>query len=442
MNPRTHLGPSIPSLNLLRMQTQQKSPEKDTVRVKKEERFDEDFILEDSSSSFEVDSDIDIDLPSEDEKPKEVNFNSTKTHNLVRSVASTKDDSPQKPKVKPKSNIPQPTKSKNKQEQTKKKIESDLVQKEAKPSARRQTADTRPIYERIPAPDAAKRKAVEKAKIPSYINKNKRPVTAEEKIQEQKVKPTETKPVKNTPKTNIPRVAQINEKGTPVSARPVTFAEQPKPKATKPKSDLTKLNLDKAKPTPDRVQTARTKPEKPKATPTTQTKRETPMTARNGRVRTVQEDIDPVAASKKLRAEIEKEFGQSVTEDDLKMEWLDNMDEDVRRMSLNIQSDALYDNSILSIYQDSTADITPNDGETPYDTVKRMLDVGFDAIHQQNMAEKDLLTERISLLDKLHEELMKDHANDFNAHLTRDDDPKFDFGTKKTIKAVPHTSRR
>lgn len=150
--------------------------------------------------------------------------------------------------------------------------------------------------------------------------------------------------------------------------------------------------------------------------------RQVPATARNAKSRSIEEDLDPISTSQRLRDEINKEFNRKSSSqyDEVNMsDSISILERDERDLIMNSKALSLYDNSLLSIFKTATSEISVEEDD-PFSAVKKMLETGFAAISQQNRAELELLKERNILLDKIRDELMNEV--DYTAHLKRDED--------------------
>ena len=143
-----------------------------------------------------------------------------------------------------------------------------------------------------------------------------------------------------------------------------------------------------------------------------------PSTARNQRPAPIMKEISYIRTEKE-RQEILKEFGEDFFDDIKDMGWLDELEENERKLEMNIKSGEAFDPSILNLYEAGSSQITPKEGEDEFDVAMRMMDAGFDAIHKQSMAEKELLDERSKLLEQIHAQLMIDHTAGYTAHLEK-----------------------
>jgi hypothetical protein len=105
------------------------------------------------------------------------------------------------------------------------------------------------------------------------------------------------------------------------------------------------------------------------------------------------------------------------------LEWLDQLDHLHRELNRNVIQSACIDNSPTLIF-DRVA--TPIINEmTAEDTIgeigQRMVEEGFDAIHEMLQHEGELIEERVQILQQMRTMLL-DHRSDYTADLLVDDE--------------------
>ena len=122
----------------------------------------------------------------------------------------------------------------------------------------------------------------------------------------------------------------------------------------------------------------------------------------------------------KLRKDMEKEFGDPPP--DANLEWLDDLEKLQRRLNENVFESSCIDDSPVLAFNDAAdkviKDMKP--GDSVGATAKKMIDSGFDAIHERMEQESALLKERMDLLSKMQHELLE-HRCDYTADLDEDD---------------------
>jgi hypothetical protein len=125
-------------------------------------------------------------------------------------------------------------------------------------------------------------------------------------------------------------------------------------------------------------------------------------------------DIDWFEETAKLRREM-----RNGRDPEYKLEWLDDLDRMNRELNANVFRSSCIDNSPVTAF--TRAPETLREGESWVDGVQRMMNDGFDAIHEMLQEEGRLLEERSSLLAQIQETLVE-HACDYTADLDNNDE--------------------
>lgn len=142
-----------------------------------------------------------------------------------------------------------------------------------------------------------------------------------------------------------------------------------------------------------------------------------PQTARTEKPKPIKpsSNLSVLEESILLRKQCAKDFCDEIGEADVEIEesgktgidWLDYMAENEAKLMLNFDAQKVQEDSMLNLYESGAASVASQakPGEDPFDTIMRMMNAGFEAIHQQSMREKEILDERIMLINKLQEQL-------------------------------------
>jgi hypothetical protein len=105
------------------------------------------------------------------------------------------------------------------------------------------------------------------------------------------------------------------------------------------------------------------------------------------------------------------------------MEWLERLDQLNRELNANVVQSACIDNSPTLIFDRAANSVISemNDSDSLGVTAKKMIDEGFDAIHEMLAREGELVQERIRILHEMQASLIE-HKCDYTADLELDDD--------------------
>ncbi|EAY10251.1 hypothetical protein TVAG_046730 [Trichomonas vaginalis G3] len=196
---------------------------------------------------------------------------------------------------------------------------------------------------------------------------------------------------------------------SPTTARPKTVStarqikDHPVSQLKRDKVPVTKNKIESNVPSTSRVPSKQV-PQK--------TEKRPPQTARNERPKPI---ISVLDESIMLRKQCAKDFCDDLDEVDAELDdprktgidWLDDMAENEEKLMLNFDAERAQEDSMLNLYEAGASkaaqNINPNDD--PFDNIMKMMNAGFDAIHQQSMRDKELLDERIMLIQKIQEQL-------------------------------------
>ena len=150
----------------------------------------------------------------------------------------------------------------------------------------------------------------------------------------------------------------------------------------------------------------------------------------------------------KLRKDIEKEFGDPPPKADLA--WLDDLEKIHQRLNENVIESSCIDDSPILAFNDAADKVIQEmkPGDSVGATAKKMVDAGFDAIHERMEQESALLKERMELLSKMQHELLE-HRCDYAADLEDDDydkilyaEPEVTIEVRQRPKTAAPQSRR
>ena len=447
-------GMGIPSLNLMALNARNDTQNKETVRMKKEtsseDDFIDDFVIDDNENEKveEPPNETQIDLnpqkkrklqgqpdpksylkPSQVQKIQGKEASLKQNKNIKTDLVSARKQIREETKIPEKRSIPKRTTPQNATPSTAKKTEVATAANN-KPgnisAAPSRITDNRDRKQNGPTPAAVAVKATAAA-LKDKITKAENEVSA----------------AKNAPKASPTKISPVKERPVRKEATPTTLNKQPQEhKEVKKVKDhapscfyrppSSRRNLDDKTPATSRVPskatqatkrpatTARNPPNPEKATAAKKTEAQSriPATARNKKPMSIAKEINPMMTESE-RNEVLKEYGEDFFDDINDMGWLDSLDEKERQLQMNFKAAEAFDPSILNLYEAGSSQITQKPGEDEFDVAVRMLDAGFEAIHQQSMAEKEMLDERAKLLEQIHAELLIDHTAAYNAHLEK-----------------------
>lgn len=136
-----------------------------------------------------------------------------------------------------------------------------------------------------------------------------------------------------------------------------------------------------------------------------------------------------------LCKEIEDEFGIKVDDQDLDMPWLDHVEELDQRLKQNMKESQSNDTSPLVAFNKAVESV-PNE-ENPFETIKKVKEVGFKAMTDCINKDMDILKQRIEIMNEIRKELMQHSAMDYNA----DEEPDFEEDFEETPTPKSHSSK-
>ena len=432
----------IPSLNLMALNAKGDADSKDTVRVKKESSDDEiedEFIISDDSSDV-VDVKEEpkpVEAPKSSEirkkkrdygapdprmylKPSQIqklqkqkgeDFSSQQKEPIsARKHSKTESKIPEKkeiPKKKPISTFAGRTTAQDTNDNQEKRrigVTTTAAAKQTTAKATKDHVNSKYVKETTEAVARAIKKASDAttpATTKSPVKTVKSPANTHTATAENK----EIKETKKVPKLGIPPSCydrppssrrRIEDTAVPSTTRDAATARV----ARKPAAGN------------GEVPSTSRKPAAARATPSDLDKRKDdsriPATARTRKPVPITNEIDPMKESIRLRKESAKLFGDEFNED-LKddHEWSELVEKE-NKLMINIKAGEIFDNSILNLYNEGSSKVVAKEGEDPFDVAMKELDAGFDAIHKQSMAEKELLEERALLLEQIRAGLVSD----------------------------------
>lgn len=135
---------------------------------------------------------------------------------------------------------------------------------------------------------------------------------------------------------------------------------------------------------------------------------------------------DYFAETERLRKEDEKEFGIKVTEEEAHLPWIDHVDELNQKLQDNLKNASEIDTSIINTFDDAH-NAVEIDNDDVFGTVKKMVDAGFDSFSDKMNKDRQLLRERMGLMQEMMEEITSHSAaTEYTADLVNDEDVHFD----------------
>lgn len=135
-------------------------------------------------------------------------------------------------------------------------------------------------------------------------------------------------------------------------------------------------------------------------------------------------DMDPFEASEILRKELHEEFGDFEDDKEPELPWMDHLDELNSQITDNMNQSSSIDNSFVNTFNDATKDFECN--ENIFESATKMMNVGFDAVQNNLTKTRDLLDQRLDLVQQMMNEIRMHGVEEFTADLKPDDNPLID----------------
>ena len=135
-------------------------------------------------------------------------------------------------------------------------------------------------------------------------------------------------------------------------------------------------------------------------------------------------NADVFEESERIRKEMDSEFGGGPTEKDLKMEWMDKVEALQKELNDNFKEEVAIDTNVMTTFDEAAKQVKPTNDV--FKTTTKMMEAGFDALHEKMAREKELLQKRMALIGQMRDEMMMHGADDYMADLEPDDDGDLD----------------
>lgn len=135
-------------------------------------------------------------------------------------------------------------------------------------------------------------------------------------------------------------------------------------------------------------------------------------------------DMDPFEASEILRKELHEEFGDFEDDKVPDLPWMNHLDELNDQITANMNQSSSIDNSFANTFNDATKNFECN--ENIFDSATKMMNVGFDAVQNNLTRTRDLIDQRLDLVQQMMNEIRMHGVDEFTADLKPDDNPLLD----------------
>ena len=134
--------------------------------------------------------------------------------------------------------------------------------------------------------------------------------------------------------------------------------------------------------------------------------------------------IDVFEESERIRKQMDQEFGDHLDEKAAKLEWMDKFEEMQKELNENFHKEVAIDTGVVSNFEDAAKQVKMTNDV--FGTTKKIINAGFDALHENLSKERELLQKRMELIAQMRNEMMSHGPEDYTADLEPDNDPDFE----------------
>lgn len=131
-------------------------------------------------------------------------------------------------------------------------------------------------------------------------------------------------------------------------------------------------------------------------------------------------NADAFEESERIRKEMQSEFGSSTSEKDAKVEWMGKFEAMQKELNDNFKEESAIDTNVMTTFNEAAKKVTPTNDV--FKTTSKMMDAGFDALHEKMAREKELLQKRMELMRAMTAEMMSHDVDDCTEDLDQDND--------------------